>query len=101
MHMRAGEASGRNMGARKNDIGKETGEDIMAEFTYEIIETYGVLKTTQAGWTTEVNKISWNGKEPKIDIRAWSPDHQKMAKGITLGQEETKKLREILGGMQL
>ena len=31
--------------------------------------------------------ISWNEKDPKYDIREWSPDHAKMGKGVTLTVE--------------
>ena len=71
----------------------------MSEFTYEIIQTYGVIGTSETGWTTEVNLISWNGQKPKVDIRTWSPDHQKMTKGITLHQDQLPKLRQILNGI--
>ena len=32
--------------------------------------------------------MSFNGAPAKFDIRAWSPDHTKMGKGITLSNEE-------------
>ena len=66
------------------------------ELTYEVIRNLGILSTSKGGWTTEVNLISWNGKNPVIDIRAWSPDREKMGKGITLTAEEKDKLKEIL-----
>lgn len=71
----------------------------MAEFKYEIKEHYGVLSQTEKGWTTEVNLISWNDNPAKIDIRSWSPDHEKMGKGITLTESESKKLKLILEGI--
>lgn len=66
------------------------------EITYEIIENLGVLSETKSGWKVEVNLISWNGADPVIDIRSWSPDKSKMGKGITLNKEEEEKLLEIL-----
>lgn len=71
----------------------------MAEFKYEVKERYGVLSQTERGWTTEVNLISWNDNPAKIDIRSWSPDHEKMGKGITLTESESKKLKLILEGI--
>lgn len=44
----------------------------------------------------EINRISWNGAAPKYDIRDWTPDHEKMGKGVTLTAEEIQKLKEIL-----
>lgn len=68
----------------------------MGDFTYEVIQTYGVLSTSPKGWTTELNLISWNRKDPKLDLRTWSPDHQKMTKGITLTEEEAAGLKQII-----
>lgn len=68
----------------------------MANFKYEIIETLAVLSETPAGWTKELNLISWNGREPKYDLRDWAPDHEKMGKGITLSKEDILKLKESL-----
>lgn len=52
----------------------------MPEIKYEITEHIGVISETARGWTREVNMISWNGRDPKIDVRDWSPDHSKMSK---------------------
>lgn len=74
----------------------------MAEnIKFEIKETIGVLSESSKGWQKELNFISWNDKDPKYDIREWSPDHSKMGKGVTLTKEELEKLREILNGMSL
>lgn len=68
----------------------------MADIKYEIKETLGVISESPKGWKKEVNRISWNDKEPKIDIRDWSPEHDKMGKGITLTDDEAKELLNIL-----
>ena len=68
------------------------------EFTYEIKKTIGVLSTSTAGWRKELNLVSWNGGEPKYDIREWAPDHEKMGKGITLTEEEAQELLKLLQG---
>ena len=69
----------------------------MADFKYDIVKHIGVLSESGKGWTKELNVISWNGANPKYDIRDWAPDHEKMGKGITLTEEEVAKLRELLG----
>lgn len=66
----------------------------MAEFKFEIVEKLLVLSENDKGWTKELNRVSFNGAEPKFDIRAWSPDHTKMGKGITLTNEEFQALVE-------
>lgn len=75
--------------------------DEMAEIKFEIKETFGVLSESAKGWLKELNLVSWNDAAPKYDIREWSPDHSKMGKGVTLTAEELKKLRNMLGGMNL
>lgn len=66
------------------------------EFRYEIINHIGVISTSSSGWTLELNRVSWNGNEPKYDLRTWSPDHAKMGKGITLSEGELLSLFELL-----
>ena len=78
-----------------NHIGVLKG-NIMSDFKYEIIEELGVLSENAKGWRKELNRISWNGAAPKYDIRDWSPDHEKMGKGVTLTDEELAKLKEII-----
>lgn len=67
-----------------------------SEISFEIIETLGVLSTSMKGWTKELNLISWNGREPKYDLREWSPEHDKMGKGVTLSKDELDALKGIL-----
>ena len=66
------------------------------ELKYEIINNIGVVSTSTKGWQLELNRVSWNGKEPKYDLRSWSPDHEKMGKGITLTEEDITSLAELL-----
>ncbi len=73
----------------------------MADFNYEIIEELGVLSKSSSGWTKELNLISWNGRPPKFDIRDWSPDHEKMGKGITLSNDDLSSLKELLEEVDL
>ncbi len=73
----------------------------MAEIKYEIKETLGALSESSKMWKKELNLISWNDKEAKYDIRDWSPEHEKMGKGVTLTAEELKKLRDVLNKLEL
>lgn len=73
----------------------------MTEIQYELIANIGVLSTSASGWLKELNLISWNDREPKYDLRDWSPDHEKMGKGVTLTKEELSALRELLNSMEL
>lgn len=65
------------------------------ELRFEIVKNYGVIAEKTKGWKREINSISWNDAEPKFDIRDWSPDHEKMGKGIALSEDELKKLIQI------
>ncbi|MBU5269467.1 YdbC family protein [Clostridium sporogenes] len=73
----------------------------MSNIKYEIIEKIGQLSESSKGWTKELNLISWNGRDPKYDLRDWAPEHEKMGKGITLSKEELKELRDMLNKMNL
>ncbi len=66
------------------------------DFNYTIVKEIGILSTSPKGWNKELNLVSWNGKEPKYDLRDWAPDHEKMGKGVTLTEEELNKLKNIL-----
>ena len=68
----------------------------MVEFKYEVVERIAVLSESSKGWTKELNLISWNDREPKYDIREWSPDGSKMGKGITLSDEAVAVLKKAL-----
>lgn len=68
----------------------------MAELKYEITKSLGVLSESARGWSKELNMVSWNDREPKYDLREWSPDHSRMGKGITLTDEDITALKEIL-----
>lgn len=72
--------------ARKND-----------DFKYEVINELGIISEGTNGWNKEFSRVSWNGGEPKYDIRIWGPDHQKMGKGVTLTENEMRRLYELLG----
>lgn len=73
----------------------------MAELKYEITKELGVLSENAKGWTKELNMVSWNDREPKYDLREWSPDHTRMGKGVTLSEEEVERLRAILNGEEI
>ena len=73
----------------------------MADIKFEIKETVGVIAESAKGWKKELNLISWNGKEAKYDLREWSPEHEKMSKGVTLTSDELKALKELLNRIEI
>lgn len=68
----------------------------MAEFKYEITKELGIISENAKGWRKELNLVSWNEREPKFDIREWSPDHERMGKGVSLTEEELVTLAELI-----
>ena len=72
----------------------------MADIKFEIIKKIGVLSTSEKGWAKELNLIRWNDRDPKYDIREWSPDGKIMGKGVTLSKEELAVLKDLLVKME-
>ncbi|MCD6435941.1 MAG: hypothetical protein J7L15_06085 [Clostridiales bacterium] len=68
----------------------------MSTLKYDIVKKIGVLSKNDSGWQRELNIISWNERPAKYDIRDWSPDGEKMSKGITISDEEMDKLLELM-----
>lgn len=73
----------------------------MADIKYEIEKELGYISESAKGWKKELNLISWNGKEAKYDLRDWSPEHEKMGKGITLNLNELKSLKNLLNKLDI
>ncbi|MFZ5821128.1 MAG: YdbC family protein [Chloroflexota bacterium] len=73
----------------------------MPDIQYEIRAHLGALSRSASGWQKELNLVSWNEREPKYDLRDWSPDHQKMGKGVTLTREELLALKTLLNGIEI
>lgn len=68
----------------------------MKEIQSKIVKEIAVLSKSESGYTKEINLVSWNGAEPKHDIRSWSPNREKCGKGITLTETEAKNLLAAL-----
>lgn len=67
-----------------------------SSIVYDIKKRLGVISKLGNGWTKEINLVSWNGGEPRYELRSWSPDHRRMGRGISFDGEELVSLREIL-----
>jgi hypothetical protein len=73
----------------------------MANFKYEITERIAILSENNEGWTKELNKVSWNGRAPKYDLRAWNHKTGRTGRGTTLSDEEIANLREVLNAIEI
>lgn len=73
----------------------------MAELKFEITQNLGAISESNKGWIKELNLVSWNDRDPKYDIRDWSPDHEKMGKGVTLNRDELLELKNLLNKIDI
>lgn len=87
-------ADGRNneRSRPRNERLRRTDEAI----SYNILSHLGTLGHSSSGWSREVNIVSWNRRQPRLDIRDWSPQHTRMSRGIALNANETDNLKGIL-----
>lgn len=72
----------------------------MADLKYEITERIAIL-SEKGSWTKELNKVSWNDRPAKFDLRDWNHDEGKMGKGATLTDEEIQNLKQVLNAIDI
>ena len=61
----------------------------------------GKLRENEKGWSREVNIISWEGAQSRLDIRDWSKTKDRSSKGITFTRAEVDRLRNMLAILDL
>ena len=68
------------------------------DFSYEIMPDFDFILEEGANTSTNLRKISWNGRDPKLDIRKWSYNEgeERMLKGCTLSDEGGNELACVL-----
>lgn len=62
----------------------------------EITERLGIISQDKSEWTKEFNRVLWDGRYDKYDIRSWSPT-RRPSKGITFTFKELKELYRLIG----
>lgn len=62
--------------------------------TYEIVKHLTTIDYRDDGMNRELNLVSWNGLEPRYDIRRWNESHTQMTRGVTLTRREMECLIE-------
>ncbi|UUV20014.1 PC4/YdbC family ssDNA-binding protein (plasmid) [Fusobacteria bacterium ZRK30] len=72
-----------------------------SDIKHEITERIAILSEHGNGWTKELNKVSWNGRTAKYDLRDWHHEDDKIGKGITLTEDEIRNLKEVLNAIEL
>ena len=58
--------------------------------TSKITRHIGVISESSRGWKLELNMVSWNGAEPKLDIHDWFNNRG------TFALEEARTLIKLL-----
>ena len=71
------------------------------DFSFKVVKELGVLSENKSGWKLELNMVNWNNRGEKYDIRSWSPEHEKMGKGVTLTKDELVKLKTLLNEVEI
>ena len=66
--------------------------------TLEVIKKIALISGSETGFRKELNIVSWNGREPKYDLRSWSPEGIPL-RGVTLTEDEAKELQKVLNDM--
>lgn len=67
-----------------------------ADFSFEIVKHLGIVGHYNTGWQKEINMVSWRGGTPKLDIRDWDENHERMSRGVTLHRNEVTAVMKIL-----
>ncbi len=62
------------------------------EFEIKIVEHISTISEKTDLWPLELNLVSFNGEEPKYDLRRWNKSHTRMGRGTTLTLGELKVL---------
>jgi hypothetical protein len=73
----------------------------MSNISFTIKKQLGAIGEGTKGWSKQLNLISWNGREPKYDIRDWDSTMDKMGKGVTLTLDELKALKDVLNSIDI
>lgn len=71
----------------------------MSEFTYEIDENYDYVLNEVGNVFIALRKISWNGREPKLDLRKYyntKDGSERMDKGVSMSKECVDELTRVL-----
>lgn len=70
-----------------------------SDFTYEVIDDIATLGKRGKNYELKLRYVSFNGNDPRYDIRPWGVDddgNEKMLKGISLSGEELQALKDVL-----
>lgn len=73
------------------------------EITYKIVKHIGTISENDT-YSKEVNIVSWNNREPVIDLRTWKlgTDNSKLPlKGLSLNATDLESLKKLLSSVDI
>ena len=68
---------------------------------FKIVKEIAILSKGSKEWTKELNIVKWGENNPKLEIRDWAPNHEKIGKGTTLTNGEALSLLNALKTLKL
>lgn len=69
------------------------------DINFKITEHIDTISESKNGeYTLELNRVSWNDRKPKLDLRRWhiETDKRTPQKGLTLNDWELEALRTVI-----
>lgn len=69
------------------------------KISYEVIEECGTVAKRKGDYELKLRYMSWNGKDPKYDLRPWKIDEEGneiCGKGIGISGEELEALGALI-----
>jgi len=61
------------------------------KITVTIEDELGDLSVAANGWKKQLTYTSWNGRDPKFDLRSWSVDHKSRSDVDKRGNDQTQR----------
>ena len=68
------------------------------DFSMEVVDNFDFIIEEGSNSSVNLRKVSWNGREPKLDIRKWlyQDGQERASKGVTLSDEGANELTGVL-----
>lgn len=66
----------------------------MSSVEFKVVKDFGSFG--EGKWQKHLALVSWNGGEPKYDVRSWDANMEKCSKGLTLSDAELYDLMTLI-----
>ena len=81
-------------------INKKYSSNKADDFKYEVIKECGSCTARENGDVVKLRYISWNGRDPKYDLRVWTKNDdgtERCGKGVGVIGEELEEIYNLIG----